>query len=141
VQQRRGRSRNMNNWLWARIAFQGFTVVTLVAGTLAMGRTKQQLEARQESAAAHAQQESAEFAVRLKAAENAHAAEMQGAAARAEFARADGVDKREPAGVHLLRSAAAKAGPAGDQPAGVQLLKGQARETDKQAGSWWQLWK
>jgi cell pole-organizing protein PopZ len=160
VQQRRGHARNMNNWMWARIAFQGFTVAAILGGTIAMGRSPQQVEARTAaSAAAHAQQESAEFAARLRLAEEAHAEEEQGASARAEGAKAraeggppagvrllrhattaSGSAGEQPAGVRGMRHAEPAAGAAGDLPAGVQVLRQQERETEKQSRSWWKLW-
>ncbi|PCH36893.1 hypothetical protein WOLCODRAFT_56201, partial [Wolfiporia cocos MD-104 SS10] len=78
VKSRRGDQRSMNLWLRARVVFQGLTIVAIVGGSYAFGRTKQQKEAaaaEQDALLSNAAKERAEFEVRLAAAEEAHRVE------------------------------------------------------------------
>ncbi|KAI0943131.1 hypothetical protein AcV7_002364 [Taiwanofungus camphoratus] len=81
VKMRRGESKAMNYWLRARVVAQGFTIAAIVGGSYAYGQTRQQQEAtnaaEQEALLANAAKERAEFQERLKAAEEAHAWEVQ----------------------------------------------------------------
>lgn len=113
VRQRQGRSRDMNKWLWARIAFQGLTIGAVVVGSYAMGSTAQQIEAKKQSDEAFAVVERAGFEARLRAAEVAHAEESVGPP----------VQKQQPVGVGLVRSAVAASGPVSTEPAGVKLVR------------------
>jgi len=77
----RGDSKSLNHWLRARLIFQGLTIAAVVGGTYMYGQTKQQKEEQERRDTMEAEYEKVKerraFEERLKAAEEAHAAETQ----------------------------------------------------------------
>ncbi|KAH8102217.1 hypoxia induced protein conserved region-domain-containing protein [Cristinia sonorae] len=95
IKLRKGDSRQLNHWLRARLIFQGFTIAAVAGGTYFYGRSRQQKEeqARKEEMEEEYEKvkERRAFEERLKAAEEAHAAETQ-AMASGSSASASGED-------------------------------------------------
>lgn len=90
----KGDSKKLNYWFRARIIFQGLTIAAVVGGTYAYGKSKSQKDeqARKEAMETEYEQvkEKRAFEERLKAAEEAHAAEMAFAAAGEKESKAAG---------------------------------------------------
>jgi hypothetical protein len=133
IRQRQGRSTDFNVWLRWRVGLQGMTILAIVGGSYALGNTKQQQEVRahdeQERLIGLAAKDRAAFEERLRAAEEAHAAEES---IKRPLATSD-MSKSAPAGVAGLRRADETSGPAGTTPAGVQRM-------NKESVGLWDRW-
>ncbi|KAF9045607.1 hypoxia induced protein conserved region-domain-containing protein, partial [Panaeolus papilionaceus] len=72
VKMRKGKSKEMNHWMRARVVLQGLTLAALVAGSMSLRAARKASEGNQteaELAEAKKQQDKAEFEMRLKGAE------------------------------------------------------------------------
>ncbi|KIP07402.1 hypothetical protein PHLGIDRAFT_423124 [Phlebiopsis gigantea 11061_1 CR5-6] len=84
----KGNSRNLNRWFRLRIAFQGATIVAVVAGTYMMQQQQQQqASATSETDEEKRVRERLAFEARLREAEATHAEEQKVADAKSEDKR------------------------------------------------------
>ena len=82
-----GDSRRLNHWFRMRIAFQGATVVAIIAGTYMMQQQQQQAAAANETEEEKRVRERLAFEARMRAAETAHVEEQKVLDARDEDKR------------------------------------------------------